>query len=149
MKIYVGGLSYNAKESDLREVFERFGEVNSVTMIMDKMSKRSKGFGFVEMPNNHEAQEAIDELNNSELDGRTITVNIARPGEKTEEKEDDEVQLDNSEFEVLNIYIDSGSADKEDIVSVLSKIGTLYRLHGGNGIVYSEEDVNIFELFNS
>jgi len=79
MNIYVGSLSYNVTEEDLKQAFETFGEVESVKIIRDMYSGRSKGFGFVEMPGNSEAQSAIDGLNGKELRGRTMNVNKARP----------------------------------------------------------------------
>src|SRR5437868_5257563 len=80
-KLYVGGISYNTTQAGLEEAFGRAGQVLSATIIMDKMSGRSKGFGFVEMANDDEAQGAIDMYNGKELDGRRITVNEARPKE--------------------------------------------------------------------
>jgi RNA recognition motif-containing protein len=79
MNIFIGNLSYNVTEGDLREAFEAFGQVASATVIKDKQSGRSKGFGFVEMPVQAEAQSAIEVLNGKALKGRTITVNEARP----------------------------------------------------------------------
>ena len=79
MKIFIGGLSYNVTEDDLRQAFECFGQVASANVIKDKQSGRSKGFGFVEMPVQAEAQSAIAALNGQALKGRTITVNEARP----------------------------------------------------------------------
>ena len=81
MNIFVAKLSYDTSEDTLRETFEEFGEVSSAKIIMDKFTGRSKGFGFVEMPNDDEAQAAINDLNDSELDGRTIVVKEARPRE--------------------------------------------------------------------
>ena len=78
MKIFVGNLSYNVTEDDLRQAFEDFGQVASATVIMDEQSGRSKGFGFVEMPVPAEAQSAIAALNGQAFKGRTITVNEAR-----------------------------------------------------------------------
>ena len=78
MKIFIGGLSYNVTEGDLRQAFEAFGEVASATVIKDEQSGRSKGFGFVEMPVQAEAQSAIAALNGQAFKGRTITVNEAR-----------------------------------------------------------------------
>ena len=78
MKIFVGNLSYNVTEDDLRQAFEDFGQVASATVIMDEQSGRSKGFGFVEMPIQAEAQSAIEVLNGKAMKGRTITVNEAR-----------------------------------------------------------------------
>jgi cold-inducible RNA-binding protein len=80
-KLYVGGISYNTTQAGLEEAFGRAGQVLSATIIMDKMSGRSKGFGFVEMANDDEATAAIDMYNGKELDGRRITVNEARPKE--------------------------------------------------------------------
>jgi len=79
MNIYVGNLSYEVTEEDLREAFEVFGEVESVKLLKDNYTGKSKGFGFVEMSSNAAAQSAIDGLNNKEFKGRTITVNQARP----------------------------------------------------------------------
>ena len=79
MNIYVGNLSYEVTEEDLKEAFEAFGEVEIVKIIKDNYSGRSKGFGFVEMPNNSDAQSAIDGLNDKELKGRALKVNTARP----------------------------------------------------------------------
>lgn len=79
MKIYVGNISYDVTEEDLRGVFEAIGEVTSVSIIKDKFSGRSKGFGFVEMPNKAEAESAITNLNGRELQGRALNVNEARP----------------------------------------------------------------------
>ncbi len=81
MNIYVGSLLFKMTEADLKELFEEYGEVSSAKIIMDKYSGRSKGFGFVEMPNDAEAKKAIDELNGKEIQGRKIIVNesIERP----------------------------------------------------------------------
>jgi RNA recognition motif-containing protein len=79
MNIYVGNMSYNVTEEDLKQAFEPFGEVESVRIIKDMYSGRSKGFGFVEMPGKSEAQSAIESLNGKELKGRTVKVNQARP----------------------------------------------------------------------
>jgi RNA recognition motif-containing protein len=79
MNIYVGNLSYEVSEEDLQEAFEAFGHVESVRIIKDKYSGQSKGFGFVEMSTNAEAQSAINDLNGKELKGRTLNVNEARP----------------------------------------------------------------------
>jgi len=79
MNIYVGNLSYEVTEEDLKEAFEVFGEVESVNIIKDKYTNRSKGFGFVEMPNNADAQSAINDLNDTEIKGRALKVNKARP----------------------------------------------------------------------
>ena len=79
MKIYVGNLSYDVSEEDLKETFESFGEIESVKIIKDNYSGRSKGFGFIEMPNNADAQSAINGLNYRDLKGRTLKVNMARP----------------------------------------------------------------------
>jgi len=79
MNIYVGNLSYEITEEDLQEAFEAFGKVESVRIIKDKYSGRSKGFGFVEMPAKGEAESAIEGLNGKELKGRTLNVNEARP----------------------------------------------------------------------
>ena len=79
MKIYVGNLSYEVTEEDLRLALEQFGQVESATIIKDKHSGQSKGFGFVEMASKAEGKSAIDGLNGKELKGRTLNVNEARP----------------------------------------------------------------------
>mgnify|MGYP002063037181 FL=1 len=79
MNIYVGNLSYEATEEDLRLAFEPFGQVESATIIKDKHSGQSKGFGFVEMTSKAEGQSAIDGLNGNELKGKALKVNEARP----------------------------------------------------------------------
>ncbi|TDJ19255.1 MAG: RNA-binding protein [Gammaproteobacteria bacterium] len=84
MNIYVGNLPDSLTEDDLRAAFSEFGEVSSASIIMDKMSGQSKGFGFVEMPDDSEADQAIKALNESALNGRNIKVNQARPrGERS------------------------------------------------------------------
>ena len=79
MNIYVGNLPYSVTEDDLKEAFAEFGEVSSASLISDKFSGQSKGFGFVEMPNNSEADAAIKALNESSFQGRNIKVNQAKP----------------------------------------------------------------------
>ena len=80
-KLYVGGISYSTTEDVLKDAFSQAGTVVSATIIIDKMSGRSKGFGFVEMSTDEEAENAIKMLNGKELEGRTLTVNEARPME--------------------------------------------------------------------
>lgn len=79
MNIYVGNLPYSTSEDNLREAFEEYGTTDSVSIIKDKMTGKSRGFGFVEMSNDEEAQSAISELDGVEFDGRSLTVNEARP----------------------------------------------------------------------
>ncbi len=81
MKIYVGNLSFNATEADVEHAFSQFGEVKSVNIITDRETGRSRGFGFVEMVDRQEAQEAIENLNLKQIAGRAVTVNEARPRE--------------------------------------------------------------------
>lgn len=78
-KLFVGNLAYTVSDESLREHFSQVGNVESAMVIKDKMSNRSKGFGFVEMSSEAEAQKAIETLDGKELDGRNITVNEARP----------------------------------------------------------------------
>ena len=80
-KLFVGGLSFDTTEDILKETFSKAGTVESAIIITDKISGRSKGFGFVEMSSEEEAQKAIEMFNGKELDGRNITVNEARPME--------------------------------------------------------------------
>ena len=79
MNIFVGSLPFSIEEADLRESFEAYGAVDSVKIITDKFTGRSKGFGFVEMENDTEAEKAIQELNGATVDGRTIVVNKSEP----------------------------------------------------------------------
>jgi len=79
MNIYVGNISYQMSNDDLRAAFEPFGEVTDAHVIMDRETGRSRGFGFVEMANDDEAKEAIEKLNGSDIQGRNVTVNEARP----------------------------------------------------------------------
>ncbi len=81
-KLYVGNLSYNVTEDDLRQLFAQAGEVKEVALIVDRDTRRSKGFGFVEMTTDADAQKAIEMFNSHELDGRALTVSVARPREE-------------------------------------------------------------------
>ncbi|HCJ11665.1 MAG TPA: RNA-binding protein [Opitutae bacterium] len=82
MNIYVGNIAYSTTETEVRAVFESYGVVSSVKIIMDKFSGESRGFGFAEMPNDTEAKAAIEGLNGSELAGKALVVNEARPREE-------------------------------------------------------------------
>jgi RNA recognition motif-containing protein len=84
MNIYVGNLSWGLKDQDLANLFTPYGEVASAKIVMDKFTQRSKGFGFVEMPNDEQAQAAIAQLNGTEVDGRNLVVNESRPKEAGE-----------------------------------------------------------------
>jgi len=79
MNIYVGNLSFRTNNSELETLFSEYGAVDSAAVIMDRDTGRSRGFGFVEMPNNDEGQRAIDELDGADLGGRSLKVNEARP----------------------------------------------------------------------
>ncbi len=81
MNIYISNLSYAITDADLRELFAEYGEVSSAKVIMDRETNRSRGFGFVEMNDDTQAEKAIEELNQAEYDGKVINVNIARPRE--------------------------------------------------------------------
>jgi len=81
MNLYVGNLSYSVTDEDLRQAFSEFGEVQSASIITDKLSGQSKGFAFVEMPNNSEADKAIKALNGRDIKGRALKVNQAKPRE--------------------------------------------------------------------
>ncbi|OIP65387.1 RNA-binding protein [Candidatus Nomurabacteria bacterium CG2_30_43_9] len=81
-KLYVGGIPYSTTEDDLKVAFAEMGEVTSSTIIIDKMTGRSKGFGFIEMANDADADKAITEMNGKDFQGRTLTVNEARPLEE-------------------------------------------------------------------
>lgn len=87
-KLFVGNLSWNTTEDALREAFAKFGTVAAAEIIFDRMSGRSKGFGFVEFEDDAEAEAAINGLNGTELDGRQITVNEARPKEERPPRRD-------------------------------------------------------------
>ncbi len=82
MNIYVGNLSYGMSEEELRQAFSAHGEVSSVKILMDRETGRSRGFGFVEMPNQSEGEAAIADLNGKDLGGRSLRVNEARPRER-------------------------------------------------------------------
>ena len=82
MNIYVGNLAYTVTESELQEAFSEFGEISSVRLVSDKFSGKSKGFGFIEMPNNSEADSAINAMNESSFKGRDIKVSQAKPREE-------------------------------------------------------------------
>jgi RNA recognition motif-containing protein len=83
MNIYVSNLSFAVRDEDLKEFFAEYGEVSSAKVIMDKVSNRSRGFAFVEMPDDTAAQKAIQDLDGATVDGRSIKVNVARPKEKS------------------------------------------------------------------
>lgn len=86
MNIYVSNLSFDVNNEDLEKEFARFGEVSSASIMVDKFSNRSRGFGFVEMPDEKAAQTAINELNGTNFAGRTLNVNEARPREERKPK---------------------------------------------------------------
>ena len=88
MNIYVGNLSYRMSDGELREVFESYGEVSSARIINDRETGRSKGFGFVEMPDDNAANTAIEALNGKEVSGRNLRVNEARPREPRQPRGD-------------------------------------------------------------
>ncbi|MDU1890786.1 MAG: RNA-binding protein [Dysgonomonas sp.] len=79
MNIYVSNLNFSTSSESLQELFAEHGEIDSAKIITDRDTGRSRGFGFVEMPNDAEGQKAIDELNNTDFEGKTISVNVARP----------------------------------------------------------------------
>ena len=85
MNIFVAGLSYQISDADLKELFEEYGDVTSAKVITDKETSRSKGYGFVEMADEN-GQNAIDELNGAEYDGRTLSVSVARPRTENEDR---------------------------------------------------------------
>ena len=87
MNIYVGKLPYSVTENELRALFAEFGEIGSVKIITDKYSRQSKGFGFVDMPSNSEADQAIKALNGKFINGQNIKVNPADPGGKRSKRE--------------------------------------------------------------
>ena len=82
MNIYVGNLSFDATEADVEQAFSEFGDVKSVSIVKDRDTGRSRGFGFVEMHDNEAGQKAIEGLNEQQIAGRSVTVNEARPREK-------------------------------------------------------------------
>ena len=85
VKLFVGGLSFSTTSEGMRDAFARFGPVNSATVMTDRETGRSRGFGFVEMPDSHAAESAIDALNGTQCAGRALTVNEARPREPRRE----------------------------------------------------------------
>jgi RNA recognition motif-containing protein len=86
MNIYISNLSFDVNDSDLKELFEEYGQVSSAKVITDKFSGKSRGFGFVEMPSEEEGRKAIEELNQAEYDGKTINVSVAKPREDRPER---------------------------------------------------------------
>ena len=88
MNIYIGNLSYNVTDQDLQKLFETYGKVDRSNVISDRETGRSKGFGFIEMPEQSEGQKAIEELDGQDLDGRNIRVNEARPKEDKPRRDD-------------------------------------------------------------
>jgi RNA recognition motif-containing protein len=86
MNLYVGNLNWQTTEADLQAAFEAFGQVTSVTIIKDKYTGQSRGFGFVEMADDSEGQAAIDGLNGKELDGRTLRIDRARPRDDSSDR---------------------------------------------------------------
>ncbi len=82
MKLFVGSLPFDLTEDELKELFEQYGPVNSVRIVVDRDTKRSRGFGFVEMSNQDDGKKAMDELNGSNLNGRSIVVNAAHENER-------------------------------------------------------------------
>ncbi|MEX0679936.1 MAG: RNA-binding protein [Balneolales bacterium] len=95
MNIYVGNIAWKTKRSELKDLFENFGEVTNAFIVRDRKTRRSRGFGFVEMANEEEAREAIEKLNNTVFLERTITVNEARP--KQEEAQENS-EVDREEY---------------------------------------------------
>lgn len=81
-KLYIGGIPYSSTDADLKAHFEQLGSVDSATIIMDKMTGRSKGFGFVEMTNDADADKAVETMNDTDFQGRKLTVSPARPQER-------------------------------------------------------------------
>ncbi|PKK86243.1 MAG: RNA-binding protein [Thermoplasmata archaeon HGW-Thermoplasmata-1] len=86
MNIYVGNLPYNLTEAELKAAFEACGQVDSAKIVMDRYSGRSKGFGFVEMPNDEEAKAALEQLSGKDLNGRALNVSEAKPREERPER---------------------------------------------------------------
>lgn len=82
MNIYISGLNFSTTDADLNDLFSEYGEVSSARIITDRETRRSRGFGFVEMPDDAAGQKAIDELNGAEFDHKQISVNVARPAKK-------------------------------------------------------------------
>ena len=86
VNIYVGNLSYSMSEEELRDAFGAFGDVSSVKILMDRETGRSRGFGFVEMPNQSDGEKAIAQLNGKEVGGRPLRINEARPREQQQRR---------------------------------------------------------------
>ena len=98
MKLYVGNLPYSTTEDDLREMFAAHGEVTSASVISDRETGRSKGFGFVEFENDDDAKKAIDALNGQDFGGRSLVVNEARPKTERPERRDGDAPRGNGDF---------------------------------------------------
>ena len=95
MDIFVGSLSFKIKENQLRAIFEKYGEVNSAKIIIDRITRQNKGFGFVVMPDEDQAKHAIKELNGTEIDGRKIVVNKSDKKEEDNKKDSDKPNFRN------------------------------------------------------
>ena len=96
MNIYVSNLGFSVQDEDLREYFEEYGEVTSAKVITDKFTNRSRGFGFVEMSDDNAAEKAIKELNGAVVEGRTISVTVARPREERSSNNNNRRSFSNS-----------------------------------------------------
>ena len=96
MNIYVGNLPYSVKSEELRETFEAYGEVGSAEVIIDRRSKRSRGYGFVEMPNDDEAREAIESMNGADYQGRELRVDESLPRDQKESKRGNQSRRQNN-----------------------------------------------------
>jgi cold-inducible RNA-binding protein len=155
-KIYVGGLSYNTSSDDLGSLFSPHGTVVSVTIVTDRMTGRSRGFGFVEMESFACATAAIAALNGITFQGRRLTINEAmsvgeRPARRGFDNRDKEIHRLKADVlpptpqevpsEPFTFVVDPGTASPEEIGGLLAEISKLYRMMGGSGITFRAVDV--------
>lgn len=164
-KLYVGNLAYSVRDEHLQQAFSRFGTVTSAKVMMDRETGRSKGFGFVEMAADVEAQAAVDGMNGQPLDGRAVIVNHARPRESTTEPKDrvrrerERRPLGVTEphtlaqgaarrngvlpfalIRPLSVVVSPGSAKVSELSELFLELSVLYQMVGGSGINFYYEN---------
>jgi RNA recognition motif-containing protein len=131
-KLYVGNLSYDTTESDLEKLFASHGDVRAARVVADRDTGRSKGFGFVEMSSDMEAQLALEALNGQEIDGKSLTVHEAK-------REETDAQA--LSIEPVQLLINPGAATPHEIGELLAEFSKLYRMLGGSGITFALKHV--------
>ncbi|MCB0771262.1 MAG: hypothetical protein KDC00_12760 [Flavobacteriales bacterium] len=150
MNLYVANLPYSTKEEELLELFEPFGAVTSARIIRDNATKRSRGFAFVEMPDDKAGQLAIIGTNGRAFNGRDLVVKEARPHTKVEQSgsaprvdQPDRSRSHIQALSTLDVFIDPGTAPPEKIAELLSSLSDIYRAYCGDGINFTLDDVRV------